>query len=165
MQFFLMDQKSEWSARISTFILSGWWKMRAGSLYSLVNQPDSITRCLGLAGKDAWINAPPVRRVFRAAHLEPYPRHVEPQEGPWGCPSSRVWCSSPLSLGLAVWLPLVSGVQRAERRRYDQKWGIPSLKMLPHILFRLLLVLLAQSCVAPLEIRRGVLWKNSENSK
>lgn len=86
-------------------------------------------------------------------------------EGPWGCPCSGLWCSSPVSLRLAVQLPLLSGVQRAERRRYDQKWGPPSLKMLSHILFRLLLFLLAQSCMAPLEIRRGFLWKNTENSK
>lgn len=81
-----MGQKSGWTARISTFILSGWWKMRDGSLYGLVNQPDSVTPCLSLAGKDAWINASPVGRLFWTVHLEPYPRYTEHLGGPLGLP-------------------------------------------------------------------------------
>lgn len=80
---------------------------------SSVNQPDSITRCLSLVGKDAGINAPPVRRVFRTGHLEPYPRYTEP---PGAAPVQGVVQQSHVPGAGTVAAPLES-VQRAEEER------------------------------------------------
>lgn len=58
--------------------------MRKDERWKPLWQPDSVTRCLSLARKDAWINASPVRRLFWTVHLEPYPRYTEHLGGPWG---------------------------------------------------------------------------------